>query len=101
MHPIQLGLVVNFSVFYYDIHSAPEQACLLARQAFDDAMAELDPQKEDSYKDLCSCSDMTSPLGQATSRMKKQEKQTEDPSGPWPFLHAPPTLSPILPCHSH
>lgn len=50
-HPIRLGLALNFSVFYYEILSQPEKACSLAKQAFDDAIAELDSLNEDSYKD--------------------------------------------------
>lgn len=50
-HPIRLGLALNFSVFYYEILSSPEEACTLAKQAFDDAIAELDALNEDSYKD--------------------------------------------------
>jgi 14-3-3 protein beta/theta/zeta len=50
-HPIRLGLALNFSVFYYEIMSSPDQACHLAKQAFDDAIAELDTLNEDSYKD--------------------------------------------------
>eukprot|EP01100_Stratorugosa_tubuloviscum_P014596 TRINITY_DN791_c0_g1_i2.p1 TRINITY_DN791_c0_g1~~TRINITY_DN791_c0_g1_i2.p1 ORF type:complete len:249 (+),score=115.53 TRINITY_DN791_c0_g1_i2:196-942(+) len=50
-HPIRLGLALNFSVFYYEILSSPERACQLAKQAFDDAIAELDTISEDSYKD--------------------------------------------------
>ncbi|XP_059194527.1 14-3-3 protein zeta-like [Centropristis striata] len=50
-HPIRLGLALNFSVFYYEILNSPEQACLLAKSAFDDAIAELDSLSEDSYKD--------------------------------------------------
>jgi 14-3-3 protein beta/theta/zeta len=50
-HPIRLGLALNFSVFYYEILNSPERACLLAKQAFDDAIAELDTLNEDSYKD--------------------------------------------------
>lgn len=50
-HPIRLGLALNFSVFYYEITNTPDKACSLAKQAFDDAIAELDNLKEDSYKD--------------------------------------------------
>jgi len=50
-HPIRLGLALNFSVFYYEILNSPDRACQLAKQAFDDAIAELDTLSEDSYKD--------------------------------------------------
>ncbi|KAG6776000.1 hypothetical protein POTOM_019503 [Populus tomentosa] len=50
-HPIRLGLALNFSVFYYEILNSPERACCLAKQAFDDAIAELDSLNEESYKD--------------------------------------------------
>ncbi|XP_008319056.1 14-3-3 protein beta/alpha-A [Cynoglossus semilaevis] len=50
-HPIRLGLALNFSVFYYEILNSPEQACALAKQAFDEAIAELDTLNEESYKD--------------------------------------------------
>ena len=50
-HPIRLGLALNFSVFYYEILGSPEKACELAKKAFDDAIAQLDEVKEDSYKD--------------------------------------------------
>ncbi|KAL6504233.1 14-3-3 protein 7 [Orobanche gracilis] len=50
-HPIRLGLALNFSVFYYEILNSPERACYFARQAFDEAIAELDSLKEESYKD--------------------------------------------------
>lgn len=38
-HPIRLGLALNFSVFYYEILNSPDQACHLAKLAFDDAIA--------------------------------------------------------------
>lgn len=50
-HPIRLGLALNYSVFFYEILNAPDRACHLAKQAFDDAIAELDTLNEDSYKD--------------------------------------------------
>ncbi|KAJ0677730.1 putative 14-3-3 protein [Helianthus annuus] len=50
-HPIRLGLALNFSVFYYEIMNSPERACHLAKQAFDEAIADLDSLSEESYKD--------------------------------------------------
>ncbi|KAE8786971.1 hypothetical protein CFC21_056412 [Triticum aestivum] len=50
-HPIRLGLALNFSVFYYEILNSPDRACNLAKQAFDEAIAELDSLGEESYKD--------------------------------------------------
>ena len=50
-HPIRLGLALNFSVFHYEVLNNPEEACKMARQAFEDAIAELDSVSEDSYKD--------------------------------------------------
>lgn len=50
-HPIRLGLALNFSVFYYEILNSPERACHLAKQAFDEAISELDSLNEESYKD--------------------------------------------------
>lgn len=50
-HPVRLGLALNFSVFYYEIMRSPERSCRLAKQAFDDAIAELDTLSEESYRD--------------------------------------------------
>lgn len=50
-HPIRLGLALNLSVFYYEILAEQEQACELAKKAFDSAIAELDSLQEESYKD--------------------------------------------------
>ena len=50
-HPLRLGLALNFSVFYFEIMGQPEKACQLAKQAFDDAIAQLDSLSEESYKD--------------------------------------------------
>jgi len=50
-HPIRLGLALNFSVFYYEIMNNPDEACDLAKKAFDEAIASLDQLNEDSYKD--------------------------------------------------
>merc|ERR1712060_946223 len=50
-HPIRLGLALNFSVFQYEVLAEPDEACKMARTAFEDAIAELDNVSEDSYKD--------------------------------------------------
>jgi hypothetical protein len=39
------------SVFQYEIMNAPDDACTLAKQAFDDAISQLDTLTEDAYKD--------------------------------------------------
>ena len=38
-------------MFYYEILNSPDRACHLAKQAFDDAIAELDSLSEESYRD--------------------------------------------------
>jgi len=50
-HPIRLGLALNFSVFYYEVLNSPDEACKMARTAFEEAIAELDNVSEESYKD--------------------------------------------------
>ena len=50
-HPIRLGLALNYSVFLYEVQAKQTEACTLAKQAFDDAIAELDTLDEESYKD--------------------------------------------------
>mmetsp|Transcript_17531 Transcript_17531/g.19525 ORF Transcript_17531/g.19525 Transcript_17531/m.19525 type:complete len:126 (-) Transcript_17531:109-486(-) len=50
-NPIRLGLVLNFSVFYYEIMDNQDEACSLAKKAFDDAISDLDKLSDDSYKE--------------------------------------------------
>lgn len=50
-NPIRLGLALNYSVFFYEILGMPQEACTLAKQAFDDAISELDSLQEEQYKD--------------------------------------------------
>jgi len=50
-HPIRLGLALNYSVFLYEVNQEQNNACRLAKVAFDQAIAELDKLDEESYKD--------------------------------------------------
>lgn len=50
-HPVKLGLALNYSVFYYEIMQNPEKACKMARDAFDEAIADLDNVQDEFYKD--------------------------------------------------
>ena len=53
-NPIRLGLALNYSVFYYEIMGSPDIAVKLAKQAFDNAIADLEDVEEDVYKDSAS-----------------------------------------------
>eukprot|EP01066_Platyproteum_vivax_P012893 Platyproteum_vivax@DN5861_c0_g1_i1.p1 len=48
-NPVRLGLALNHSVFFYEILSNPDEARRIAKEAFEDAMAQLD--REESSKD--------------------------------------------------
>jgi len=50
-HPTRLGLALNFSVCYYEILKKPQDACKLAKEAFDAAIEKLDTLNDASYKD--------------------------------------------------
>lgn len=50
-HPVRLGLALNYSVFHYEIEGCPDKACKLAKNSFDEAVAQLDNLDQDSYKD--------------------------------------------------
>ena len=94
-HPIRLGLALNFSVFYYEILNSPDRACHLAKQAFDDAIAELDSLSEESYRDstlimqllrdnltLWTSSDGGEPDAAAGEAAKAEEKAPEGEKAP-------------------
>lgn len=50
-HPIRLGLILNFSVFFYEILGEKSKAILLAKEAFDDAVSKIGSLPEERYKD--------------------------------------------------
>lgn len=49
--PIRLSLALNFAVFQHDVLNNPEDACKMARTAFNDGIGHLDRVAEDSYKE--------------------------------------------------
>jgi len=51
VHPTRLGLALNFSVCHYEILKNSEEACNLAKTAFDQAIDKLDDIEDASYKD--------------------------------------------------
>jgi len=50
-HPTRLGLALNFSVCHYEILEQKDEACKLAKEAFDEAIEKLDSLNDASYKD--------------------------------------------------
>lgn len=101
-HPIRLGLALNFSVFYYEILNSPDRACHLAKQAFDDAIAELDSLSEESYRDstlimqllrdnltLWTSSDGGEPEAAAAAGETKAEEKAPEPAAEPPTEEEP------------
>ena len=58
IHPISLGLALNFSVFYYEVMGNHEKACSIAKDVLDVANKEIsaieDPDENDSTRDALS-----------------------------------------------
>ena len=50
-HPLRLELALNYSTFCRETLQAPEKASRVAKEAFDDAISQLDTLSEESYKD--------------------------------------------------
>ncbi|KAH9386573.1 14-3-3 protein epsilon [Nematocida major] len=50
-NPTRLGLYLNYSVFCFEILNQRKRAIEMGKQAFDDAISELDSLTEESYKD--------------------------------------------------
>ena len=44
-------MFIFYLLFFPEILNSPDKACQIAKQAFDDAIAELDTLNEESYKD--------------------------------------------------
>lgn len=50
-HPIRLGIALNFSVFYYEVMNEPSKGMQIAKETFDEAIADIEHIDEDQYKD--------------------------------------------------
>lgn len=50
-NPLRLGLALNRSVFHYETLGETEEACSMAKDAFDQAIKELDTLDEDQHRD--------------------------------------------------
>jgi 14-3-3 protein epsilon len=58
IHPISLGLALNFSVFYYEVMGNHEKACTIAKEILDVANKEIanieDPEENENHRDALS-----------------------------------------------
>ena len=50
-HPIRLELALKFSIFHFWTLNDPAKACNLAKQALDDAIADIEHIDDDQYKE--------------------------------------------------
>lgn len=50
-HPLRLGLLLNLSVFYYEVLQEPGTAVKIASGALDEAFASIDKIKEENFKE--------------------------------------------------
>lgn len=50
-HPSRLGLALNFSVFYYEIMKDHQKGFQLGRQAYDEAISELETLDDGNYRE--------------------------------------------------
>ena len=50
-NPIRIGLALNYSVFYYEIKGLKEEACSIAKNAFDESMKVLDDLEKSKAKE--------------------------------------------------
>jgi len=50
-HPTYLSLALSNALWTYEVLNMPDEACRIARTAFEDAIAELDSVQEDTYKE--------------------------------------------------
>lgn len=47
-NPVRLNLALNLSVLYYDVLNSPRSACIVAKQAFDEAILDIENLNEEN-----------------------------------------------------
>ena len=50
-HPIRLGLLLNFTVFFYEVLGEKSKALLMAESGFEEAISLMDCLPDENYKD--------------------------------------------------
>lgn len=50
-HPIRLGTSLSMATFFYEILNQKEKAYYIAKNAFDDAIGEMDGLSEENYRE--------------------------------------------------
>ena len=74
-NPIRLGLALNVSVFHYEITDKPDQACDVAKKAYNEAFSDLDMMpEEDIYEDI---TDLMELLRENLSLWTDDDEQTK------------------------
>ena len=84
--PVRLGLCLNFSVYHHDLKNDAKEACTVAKQAFDDAIVDIDKISEVNYKDSTSIMKLlrdnliiwTSELKKEEEKEKKKKKEEKE-----------------------
>merc|ERR1711982_139121 len=88
-HPIRLGLALNFSVFHYEVLGNPDEACKMARTAFEDAIPSWTTCRRTATRtrhSSCSSCVTTSLFGRRTRRLRETDGVSAE--GHPPFLHS-------------
>lgn len=76
-NPIRLGLVLNYTVFNYEIQNQHGEACKMAKDAFEQAVEELDDLSQETYKDSTLILQL---LKDNLSLWTSEEQDEEDPA---------------------
>lgn len=71
-------------MFYYEILNSPEVACRIAKQAFDNAIQDLDGLEEDEYRDSATIMQLLRDnLTLWTSDLNEVQRNASDPKEMW------------------